>query len=172
MKKIQIDEVKCKGCGNCIMTCHAEVIKLVDGKAKVVNPQTCDGVERCLKSCPSDAISFIEDSQETIKYDWPIQIKLVPPIPGFFEKELVISATCCGFRYEFRGTQGTLLIGCPKLDGVDYSQKLSEIMCCGVETISLYIMDVQCCKGLKKMVERAIATSGNSIPLKIHVINH
>ena len=71
---IQIDEEKCVGCGLCVSACHEGAIGLVDGKAKLLQPDYCDGLGRCLPACPVDAISL-----EKLEVD--LRNKCVPDEP-------------------------------------------------------------------------------------------
>lgn len=59
-KIIQIDEERCNGCGNCVLSCAEGAIQIIDGKAKVVKDQYCDGLGACLGECPEDALKIIE----------------------------------------------------------------------------------------------------------------
>ena len=147
---IQINEDRCTGCGLCAKACHEGAIGIVNGKAKLLRDDYCDGLGDCLPACPENAISFIE--REALPYDeaaviaakklkesvkplgkqrnFPVQIKLVPVDAPFFNgAELLIAADCCAYCHEnfhrdFMSGKVTL-IGCPKLDAVDYSEKLA-----------------------------------------------
>ncbi|MFH2035268.1 MAG: 4Fe-4S binding protein [Candidatus Zixiibacteriota bacterium] len=66
-KIVEIDESKCDGCGDCVMSCAEGAIQIIDGKAKVVNDSLCDGFGVCLGECPQGAISIIE--REAPEYD-------------------------------------------------------------------------------------------------------
>ena len=149
-KIIHIDEEKCNGCGLCARACHESAIGIIDGKAKLLREDYCDGLGDCLPACPTNAISFVE--KEAAAYDeaavlenkkkleahsqlqqWPVQIKLVPiNAPYFDDADLLIAADCTAYAYanfhqDFIKGKITL-IGCPKLDSVDYSEKLTEII--------------------------------------------
>ena len=144
-KIIRIDKEKCNGCGACAVACHEGAIDMIDGKAELVREHFCDGLGDCLPECPTGAISFEE--REAPEYDeeavkaaqmpkrsnWPVQIKLAPiNAPYFDNANLLIAADCTAYAYasfhrDFIRNRVTL-IGCPKLDQVDYSEKLTAII--------------------------------------------
>ena len=117
---------------------------MVDGKAKLLRDDYCDGLGDCLPACPTGAITFVE--REAAAYDeaavirnqrplqqWPVQIKLVPTSAPYFDgAKLLIAADCTAYAYasfheDFKNEK-IVLVGCPKLDSVDYSEKLEEII--------------------------------------------
>ncbi len=192
-KIITIDEEKCNGCGLCAKACHEGAIGMVDGKAKLLREDYCDGLGDCLPACPTGAITFEE--REAPAYNeaavlaakqavqsapvssqlgnFPIQIKLAPVnAPWLQNAHLLIAADCtayaCGdFHNRFMAGKVTL-IGCPKLDGVNYAEKLSQIFIQNdIQSITVVRMTVPCCGGLPFAVETALAASGKDIPLHI-----
>jgi len=108
--------------------------------------------------------------------NWPTQIKLAPINAPYFEgADLLIAADCTAYAYGdfhrdfIRGK--ILLMGCPKLDMVDYSEKLTEIFQNNdIRSITLTRMEVPCCGGMEYAVKQAIAGSGKEIPLKVVTI--
>lgn len=184
-KIIQIDETKCNGCGLCATACHEGAIGMVGGKARLLRDDYCDGLGDCLPACPTGAIKFIEReaaaydeqavlaAQKTQLRQWPVQIKLAPlSAPYFSDASLLIAADCsaysyAGFHRDFMHDRVTL-IGCPKLDSVDYSEKLAEILRQNsVRDITVVRMVVPCCGGIEFAVKKAVAASGKNIPLNI-----
>lgn len=187
---IEINREKCNGCGLCVDACHEGAIGLVHGKAQLMRDDYCDGLGDCLPNCPTGAISFIE--KETVPYDaqavkahmdakklqnWPVQIKLAAPnAPYFQDCDLLIAADCtayayAGFHERFVKNRVTV-IGCPKLDNIDYSVKLAAILQLNtIRSITVTRMEVPCCGGLTAMVEKAVAMSGKQIPVYIQTIS-
>ena len=104
---------------------------------------------------------------------WPLEIKLVPVrAPYFNGADLLIAADCTAFAYGdfhrdfMRGR--TCVIGCPKLDGVDYSEKLQAIIVSNdIRSITVCRMEVPCCGGLEMAARNALARSGKGIPLSV-----
>ena len=191
-KIIHIDEEKCNGCGACANACHEGAIDMVDGKAKLVRENFCDGFGDCLPGCPTGAITFEE--REAPAYDeaavkaaqekplsrleqWTCQIKLLPvQAPIYKDSKLLIAADCTAFAYaslheDFMKGKITL-IGCPKLDDVDYTDKLTEIITNNdIKSVTIVRMEVPCCGGLQRAVENALKNSGKSIPWQVVIIS-
>lgn len=190
-KIIKINEEKCNGCGICAAACHEGAIEVIDGKAKLVREHFCDGLGDCLPACPTGAITFEEreapaydeiavlkakDNQSNIQ-NWPVQIKLAPVNAPYFEgARLLIAADCTAYAYaafqkDFMMEKVTL-IGCPKLDAIDYSDKLSEIFAINnIEDVTVVRMEVPCCGGMEAAVKRALQSSGKQIPCQIVTIS-
>jgi hypothetical protein len=104
---------------------------------------------------------------------WPVQIKLAPMRAAWFDgAKLLIAATCTAYAYakfheDFIKSHVTL-VGCPKLDGVDYSMKLAHIILENdIREITVVRMEVPCCGGLPFAVQKALKESGKNIPLKV-----
>ncbi|MDR2487265.1 MAG: 4Fe-4S binding protein [Clostridiales Family XIII bacterium] len=104
--------------------------------------------------------------------NWPVQIRLTSPgSPQLAGAHLLIAADCaafaCGdFHARFMGDR-RLLIGCPKLDDVDYREKLAAIFdACSPASITVVRMEVPCCAGLARAAVDALASTGKDIPLK------
>ena len=108
---------------------------------------------------------------------WPCQIKLVPAQAPFFDgAKLLIAADCTAYAYanmheEFMRGKVTL-IGCPKLDAVDYQDKLTEIIRDNdIKSVTIVRMEVPCCGGLQKAAENALQNSGRFIPWQVVTIS-
>ena len=185
---IQIDEEKCNGCGACAAACHESAIGMVDGKAKLLRDDYCDGLGDCLPACPTGAITFVE--REAAAYDeaavirnqrplqqWPVQIKLVPTSAPYFDgAKLLIAADCTAYAYasfheDFKNEK-IVLVGCPKLDSVDYSEKLTAIIQNNnIQSVTIVRMEVPCCGGLEMAAKRALQNSGKFIPWQVATIS-
>lgn len=185
---IQINEEKCNGCGACAATCHESAIGMVDGKAKLLRDDYCDGLGDCLPACPTGAITFVE--REAAAYDeaaviknqrplqqWPVQIKLVPTSAPYFDgAKLLIAADCTAYAYanfheDFMKGK-IVLVGCPKLDSIDYSEKLEEIIRNNnITEVTIVRMEVPCCGGLEMAVKKALQNSGKFIPWQVATIS-
>ena len=108
---------------------------------------------------------------------WPCQIKLVPVNAPYFKgAKLLVAADCTAYAYanlhqEFMRGKITL-IGCPKLDDVDYSQKLTEILRNNeIRSVDVVRMEVPCCGGLELAVKKALQASGKLIPWQVTTIS-
>jgi ferredoxin len=108
---------------------------------------------------------------------WPIQIHLVPIKAQYFdEAELVIAADCTAYAYaQFHENfiQGqTVIIGCPKLDKADYTEKLTNILQANaIKSVHIVRMEVPCCGGLARAVSNALQKSGKTIPCSLSIIS-
>ena len=198
-KIIEINEEKCNGCGLCAKACHEGAIGMIAGKAKLLREDYCDGLGDCLPACPTGAIIFVE--REAAAYDeaavqrareekaavlqqtpgrlqnFPVQIKLAPVSAPFYQDaDLLIAADCTAFAYGsfhedfIRGR--VTLVGCPKLDGVNYAEKLTQIFANNtIRTVTVVRMTVPCCGGLPFAVETAMGSSGKDIPVRVVTIS-
>lgn len=188
-KIIEINEEKCNGCGLCAKACHENAIGMVNGKAKLLRDDYCDGLGDCLPTCPTGAITFVE--REAAAYDeaaveankrkknrqWPIQIQLTPVNAPYFDgADLLIAADCTAFAYanfakEIQKGKITL-IGCPKLDPVDYSEKLTAILEQNdVKSVTIIRMEVPCCGGIQNVAVTAMKKSGKFIPWQVLTVS-
>ena len=109
--------------------------------------------------------------------NWPVQIKLAPiKAPYFDGAKLLIAADCTAYSYanfhqEFIKGK-TTIIGCPKLDSVDYSEKLTEIIKQNdITSVTIVRMEVPCCGGLEMAAKKALMESGKFIPWQVVTVN-
>ena len=198
---ITIDTGKCNGCGLCASACHEGAIGIVEGKARLLREDYCDGLGDCLPACPMGAIAFEEreapeyneaavleakkskasapasTAQGSSLRNFPVQLKLVPVNAPYFDgADLLIAADCTAFAYgnfhnDFMKNRVTL-IGCPKLDGVNYAEKLTQIFAANnIRSVTVTRMTVPCCGGLPYAVQMALQESGKEIPLYVVTIS-
>ncbi|MCL1812325.1 MAG: 4Fe-4S binding protein [Treponema sp.] len=183
---IKIDADICSGCSLCADACHEGAIAIVEGKAKLIREDYCDGLGNCLPVCPTGAISFEEretapalqtandkaakNSTTSELHQWPVQLRIVPVHAPYFDNaDVLIAADCaayaCGsFHSRFMKDKITF-IGCPKLDNIDYSEKLTEILeKNNIRSITSVKMEVPCCNGIEQAVIKAIEKSGKNLP--------
>lgn len=186
----------CDGLGDCLPVCPTGAISFEERRAAAYNEQAVQErkaqLERQPKPLPCGCagthvktLSRLKSAQmqeekpqaaQSYLNQWPIQLKLVPPNAPYFENaHLLIAADCTayaygGFHKDFIKGKVTL-IGCPKLDGEDYSEKLTEIIKNNyIKSIMVVRMEVPCCSGLEAMVKQALAASGKVIPWSVKII--
>jgi len=166
----------CDGLGNCLPACPTGAISIIEREADVFNEQAVkanknEKDENCLQCCSSGVISGASELRQ-----WPVQIKLVPVnAPYFNDADLLISADCCAYAckefHQLHMEGKTTIIGCPKLDNIDYSEKLSSIIANNsIKSITVTRMEVPCCTGIEHAAFAAIKLSGKDMPLKICVL--
>ena len=128
-------------------------------------------------ACPGQMAQSITPSAPTSPVSqlrqWPVQIKLAPLKSAYFDgAHLLVAADCTAYAYanfhqQFMQNKITL-IGCPKLDAVDYAEKLTEIMKLNdIQDVTIIRMEVPCCGGLELAVKKACQQSGKSIPCQV-----
>lgn len=179
----------CDGLGDCLPVCPTGAITFVEREAaaydeaavkakkaaeETVLPCGCPGSQsRSLtrEACEAPAPAAAPVSSQLRQ--WPVQIKLAPVNAPYFEgAKLLVAADCAAYAYGsfhqdfIRGK--VTLIGCPKLDGVDYSEKLTEILKRNaIKSVTVVRMEVPCCGGLERAVMTALQNSGKMIPWQV-----
>ncbi len=126
-------------------------------------------------TAPSTAPAFRQNTSRLSQ--WPVQIKLAPVNAPYFDgANLLVAADCTAYAYgsfheDFIRNKITL-IGCPKLDGVDYSEKLTEIIRNNdIRSVTVVRMEVPCCGGIEMAVKKALQDSGKFIPWQVVTIS-
>ena len=182
----------CDGFGDCLPNCPTGAITFEEREAPAYDKEA---VERAkftgVKSgCPGSAMMQFERKEnsknqisdtkfESCLAQWPVQVKLLPVQADFYqEADILIAADCTAYAYanmhsKFMNGRVTL-IACPKLDGVNYAEKLSQIFALNdIKSVTLVRMEVPCCGGLVRMTEEALKLSGKAekIPFSVHVIS-
>ena len=123
------------------------------------------------------AFHYTEQAMTSQLQNWPVQIKLAPLSAPYFDgADLLIAADCTAFAFgDFHRRlmkNKVTLIGCPKLDATDYSEKLAEILHRNnISGISVVRMEVPCCGGLEMAVKDAVSKSGKNLPIQVVTIS-
>lgn len=173
----------CDGLGDCLPVCPTDAISFETREAAPYDEAAvlAKNSANSKKSSPHTATTEDEHNScgnlNSQLSQWPIQIKLVPLNAPYFENaNLLVAADCTAFAYgnfheEFIKNHVTL-IGCPKLDSVDYSEKLAEIIKRNeIKSIKVVRMEVPCCGGIENAVKEALQSSGKMIPWQIVTIS-
>lgn len=170
----------CDGLGDCLPACPTGAIRFVEREAAAyVEPLTgCQGSRSMQfnRNTVKEA-GPVQSEMDSQLRQWPVQIKLVPINASYFEQaDLLVAADCSAFAYgnfHQKFLRGRIaLVGCPKLDQVDYSEKLKEIIKNNsLNSITVVRMEVPCCGGLENAVLRALEASGKEIPCQIVTIS-
>lgn len=182
----------CDGLGNCLPVCPTQAISFEQREAAAFDEQAvkanamaqeplacgCPGSNSKSISRSSSCEHSAQPSQvESELSQWPVQIKLVPSNAAYFNNaNILVAADCTAFAYgnfhsEFMRNKITL-IGCPKLDNVDYTDKLTEIIAGNnIKSITVVRMEVPCCGGIEHAVKSALQNSGKMIPWQIITIS-
>lgn len=163
----------CDGLGDCLPTCPTGAITFEEREAAAYDEAAVKArMHQNRNLSPSDA-PLHRECPESRLTQWPVQIKLAPvQAPYFKDARLLIAADCTAFAYgnfhnDFIAGRITL-IGCPKLDMVDYSEKLTEIIRLNdIRDVTIVRMEVPCCGGIENAAKRALQASGKFIPWQV-----
>ena len=181
----------CDGLGDCLPACPTGAISFVVREAAAYDEAAVLAAKAKKEKklpcgCPGTAAKAIHPQQEPTAVcqapssqlrQWPVQIKLAPVnAPWFDGADVLVAADCTAYAYgnfhqEFIKGRITL-VGCPKLDSVDYSEKLTEILKNNhIRSITVVRMEVPCCGGIESAVKRALQLSGKSMPCSVVTIS-
>ena len=174
----------CDGLGDCLPSCPTGAIRVVEREAVEYDEQAVLAHKAQRSGCPGQQVRQLDraaavpaGASVSQLRQWPCQIKLVPVSAPYFDgAKLLIAADCTAYAYanfhqEFMQGKVTL-IGCPKLDGVDYSKKLTEILRCNdIQSVTVLRMEVPCCGGLEFAVKNAIQNSGKALPCQVVTVS-
>ena len=181
----------CDGLGDCLPACPTGAISFVEREAAAYDEAAVLAAkekkeEKLPCGCPGTAARAIhrEESpcdvrtpQQSQLRQWPVQIKLAPVnAPWFDGAKLLVAADCTAYAYanfhqDFIKGRITL-VGCPKLDAVDYSEKLTEILKHNdIRSITVVRMEVPCCGGIEQAVKNALLNSGKLIPWDVVIVS-
>lgn len=190
-KAVLTSDSYCDGLGNCLPQCPTGAIEIIEREAADFDEEA---VKQKMQAqhiphaggCPGQRMRTMERpvqqttgeapvAQSELR-QWPCQIKLVSPNAPYFQgANLVICADCTAYAYpnihKFMRNKITL-IGCPKLDDVDYSEKLEAILSLNdIQSVTVVRMEVPCCGGMVHYVKTALQNSGKMIPWHVITIS-
>lgn len=182
----------CDGLGDCLPACPVDAITFEEreapayDEAAVLESKAKNTSERLPCGCPSTQSKSINREPCSVPVNtfttsqlsqWPVQIKLVPVNAPYFDgANLLVAADCTAYAYgnfhnEFIRNRVTL-IGCPKLDEGDYTDKLTSIIANNdIKSVTVVRMQVPCCGGIENAVKRALQSSGKFIPWRVVTIS-
>lgn len=184
----------CDGLGDCLPACPANAISFEEREAPAYDEAAVMAAKAAKKEkslacgCPGTAAkTFKRDFTAVLPAgstsissqltQWPVQIKLLPIKAAYFENaNLLVAADCTAFAYgnfhsEFIRNRVTV-IGCPKLDMVDYTEKLTQIIANNnIKSVTVTRMEVPCCGGIENAVKQALMASGKFIPWQVVTIS-
>ncbi|MDD6827468.1 MAG: 4Fe-4S binding protein [Oscillospiraceae bacterium] len=182
----------CDGLGDCLPVCPVDAITFEEreapayneaavlaakGKSQETLPCGCPGTQsRVIRR--EETVSVCDSSQSVSRLSqWPVQIKLAPAnAPYFDDANLLVAADCTAYAYgrfhdDFIRNRITL-IGCPKLDDGDYTEKLTQIIANNnIKSLTIVRMEVPCCGGIENAAKQALQKSGKFIPWQVVTIS-
>ena len=182
-KAVLLREDYCDGLGDCLPACPVNAITFEEREAPAYNEAAVLASKAAKGGCVSSVAKSFERGTESVNADvksclsqWPVQIKLVPVTAPYFDgADVLVAADCTAFSYgNFHNDfiKGRItLVGCPKLDMADYSEKLTAIFAeNNIKSVKVARMQVPCCGGIEMAVRRAVEASGKNIPVEIVTI--
>ena len=181
----------CDGLGDCLPACHTGAITFEEREAPAYDEAAVLAAKAAREShphtgCPGAAMRQMRHEKPTVSQtgeaesqltNWPVQIKLAPVSAPYFDgASLLVAADCSAFTYAAFHSKllagRVCLIGCPKLDGVDYTEKLTEIIRQNdIRSLTIVRMEVPCCGGLEMAAKNALQASGKFIPWQVVTVN-
>ena len=185
----------CDGFGDCLPECPTGAISITEREAAdydkaAVETRMNEKIKNAREEnktqhvCPGKMARAINRAENNLNFkaqseltQWPVQIKLAPVKAPFYENaKLLIASDCTAYAYAafhqdfIRGR--VTLIGCPKLDDIDYSEKLCGIIKeNNIKSVVIVRMEVPCCGGLENAAKRALQASGKFIPWRVVIIS-
>lgn len=190
-KAVLLRDDYCDGLGDCLPACPTNAISFVEREAaaydqKAVQENIQKKKQAAFHGCPGSLARSLDVSDNVLERtdpvgsmlrQWPVQIKLAPiNAPYFDNANLLVAADCTAYAYgnfhqRFIRNHVTL-IGCPKLDQEDYSEKLTEIIKNNaIKSVTVVRMEVPCCGGIELAVKQALQNSGKFIPWQIVTVS-
>jgi len=192
----------CDGFGDCLPNCPTGAITFEEREAPAYDEAAVKAAQQAKEreklaaamhtggGCPSSRMMQLKQQEEAAENEeaaparatsrlqqWPVQIKLLPTEAPFYDgAKLLIAADCTAYAYanmheDFMKGKVTI-IGCPKLDAVDYTEKLTEIIRNNdIQSVTIVRMEVPCCGGLQRAAQNALQASGKFIPWQVVTIS-
>jgi len=183
----------CDGLGDCLPACPTGAITFEEREAPAYDeaaveaakqkkstsplPCGCPGTNSKVIRRDGTASPQLSALAQSMLSQWPVQIKLVPVNAPYFDNaNLLVAADCTAYAYgnfhnEFIRNRVTL-IGCPKLDEGDYTEKLTAIIANNnIRSVTVVRMEVPCCGGIENAVKLALQNSGKFIPWQVVTIS-
>ena len=181
----------CDGFGDCLPNCPTGAITFEEREAPAYDEAAVKAAKYLAGGCPGSRMMQFKREEEAGRPEapmtgfhpvsrlnqWPCQIKLLPTQAIFFnDAKLLIAADCTAYAYanmheEFMKGKITV-IGCPKLDDVDYTEKLTSIIRDNdIKSVTIVRMEVPCCGGLQRAAENALRANGKFIPWQVVTIS-
>ncbi len=171
----------CDGLGACLGECPTGALKIVERQADAFDEQAVELARRCpssqVTSIVPAAVPFSGPRESALSH-WPVKIRLIPENAPFLQgADLLVVADCVPVA--FPDLHGKLLpgkvvmVGCPKFDETaPYVEKFAGIFRnAGVKGVTVAIMEVPCCSGLPRIVQRGMDLAGVRVPLEVVVIS-
>ena len=185
----------CDGLGDCLPACPTGAIRFETRGAPAYDAKAVQAAQAALRGkndslpcgCPGSQVRAIhrEESDGAVGHQpvvsqlsqWPVQIQLVPiQAPYFSGADLLVAADCTAYAYgDFHRRfirRRVALIGCPKLDSMDYTEKLTAILSQNdIRSLTVVRMEVPCCGGLEQAAKTALQHSGKWIPWQVYTVS-
>ena len=196
-----VTDAYCDGLGDCLPECPQDAISIIEREAAAFDEEAVkkhlEVQETLACGCPGSSVTVLKKLKDSPNISgtkaestpgeltqaesqlsqWPCQIKLVPVNAPFLDNsDLLIAADCSAYAYadfhrDFMKDRITL-VGCPKLDNVDYAEKLTEMFRLHeINSITVVRMTVPCCGSLANRVRQAVRDSGRDIPVNVVTID-
>ena len=192
-KAVLTNEHYCDGLGDCLPACPTGAIRFEEREAPAYNEAAvqaakmkkhgisagagCPGSRaQLLSRAPAQPATPLNQPESKLR-QWPVQIKLAPVNAPYFEgANILVAADCTAYAYAnfhqkfIRGR--IVLVGCPKLDEGDYTEKLTRIFSeNNIKSLTIVRMEVPCCGGLERAAKNALQASGKFIPWQVETIS-
>lgn len=185
-----VREHYCDGLGDCLPACPTGAITFEEREAPAYDEEAVLAAKKqaekpVFSGCPGTQAGMMAQGMNANMnfkipsrlMQWPVQIKLLPTVAPFYENaNLLVAADCTAFAYgnfheDFMKNKVTM-IGCPKLDAVNYYEKLVEIIKNNnIKSVTVVRMNVPCCGGIENAVKEALKDSGKFIPWNVAVVS-